>query len=183
MLKHLFCTDKAVLTDFQKDAGWIAVCSWVEGLCSMIQIVSNRLDDYSSLFEISKYELSNIFNTSLDYDILLFKSFRYTEQTLVVTQAAPTRSLQALFKKKLLGSYRWNCASCTYSTNGLHWWQTGSWPKILKHHGHKWNFYILFFSVNGNTSKCLNSIVKWIFQVKYRVCRHMYPVMKKVRTN
>lgn len=59
----------------------------------MIQIVSNRLDDYSSLFEISKYELSNIFNTSLDYDILLFKSFRYTEQTLVVTQAAPTRSL------------------------------------------------------------------------------------------
>lgn len=63
-----------------------------------VQYDSNRLDDYSSLFEISKYELSNIFNTSLNYDILLFKSFRYTEQTLVATQAAPTRSLQALFK-------------------------------------------------------------------------------------
>lgn len=35
-----------------------------------VQYDSNRLDDYSSLFEISKYELSNIFNTSLDYDVI-----------------------------------------------------------------------------------------------------------------
>lgn len=63
MLKHLFCTDKAVLTDFQKD------CSlFLSGRA--VQYDSNRLDDYSSLFEISKYELSNIFNTSLDYDII-----------------------------------------------------------------------------------------------------------------
>lgn len=36
LLSEDILDDKAVLMDFQKDAGWIAVCSWVEGLCSMI---------------------------------------------------------------------------------------------------------------------------------------------------
>lgn len=148
-----------------------------------VQYDSNRLDDYSSLFEISKYELSNIFNTSLDYDIITIQVLSIHWTDLSCHSSSSDQVITGAIQNKLLGSYRWNCASCTYSTNGLHWWQTGSWPKISKHHGHKWNFYILFFSVDGNTSKCLDSIVKWIFQVKYRVCRHMYLVMKKVRTN
>lgn len=77
MLKHLFCINKAGLNDLRCTVKFTKVfrCAnrslfWKEGFSGMIKRLacSNRLDDLSSLFGVTKYELPNIFNANLDYD-------------------------------------------------------------------------------------------------------------------
>lgn len=87
--KHLFRFDKGGLNDLRCmleipqvfRCNNRTVCSGMEGLCVVIRRLAypNRLDDLSPLFGRTKFELSNIFNTSLDY---IYENYSYLLDTL-----------------------------------------------------------------------------------------------------